>query len=59
MSTIVETAGTVIHGKNLSLKLWAEAVNYAVFTLNQTGTSSVPGKSPAEFWFGRKIKVNN
>lgn len=57
MRTVVEAARSVIHGMNLNQNLWAEAINYAVFTLNQTGTSSVKGKSPAELWFGRKIDV--
>lgn len=57
MRTIVESARSVIHAKNLDENLWAEAVNYAVFTINQTGTSTSKGKSPAELWFGRKMDV--
>lgn len=29
-----------------------------VFTLNQTGTSTVENKSPADLWFERKLNVN-
>lgn len=57
MRTVVEAARSVIHCKNLNENLWAEAVNYAVFTLNQTGTSSCKGKVPAELWFGRKMSI--
>lgn len=57
MRTVVEAARSGIHAKDLNEKLWAEAVNYAVFTINQTGTSTVEGKSLAELWFGRKIDV--
>lgn len=57
MRTVVESARSAIHAHNLNENLWAEAVNYAVFTLNQTGTSSLKGDSPAEFWFGRKIDI--
>lgn len=57
MRTIVESARSAIHTKDLSESLWAEAVNYAVFTINQTGKSSVNGKSPADLWFGRRIDV--
>lgn len=58
MRTIVESACSAIHTQDLNKNLWAEAINYAVFTINQTGTSSVNGKSPAELWFGRKLNVN-
>lgn len=57
MRTVVEAARSVIHARNLNENLWGEAVNYVVFTLNQTGTSSVKGKSPADLWFGRRIDV--
>lgn len=58
MRTVVESARSAIHAKGLNENLWAEAVNYAVFTINQTGTSTVEGKSPAELWFGRKLDVS-
>jgi Reverse transcriptase (RNA-dependent DNA polymerase)./Integrase core domain. len=57
MRTVVEAARSVIHAKDLNENLWAEAVNYVVFTINQTGTSSIKGRSPAELWFGRRVKV--
>ena len=57
MRTVVESARSAIHAEGLDENLWAEAVNYAVFTLNQTGTSSLKGKSPAELWFGRRVDV--
>ena len=47
MRTIVEAARTALHAQNLNENLWAEAVNYAVVTINQTGTSTVVDKSPA------------
>lgn len=59
MRTVVEAARSAIHAKDLEENLWAEAVNYAVFTINQTGTSSVKGRSPAELWFGRRVKVSS
>lgn len=57
MRTVVESARSAIHARDLNENLWAEAVNYAVFTINQTGTSSCEGKSPAELWFGRKMDI--
>lgn len=58
MRTIVEAARAMIHADSLDEILWAEAMNHAIFTINQTGTSNVPGKSPAELWFGRKMKID-
>lgn len=58
MRTIVEAARAAIHADGLDERLWAEAMNHAIFTINQTGTSNVPGKSPAELWFGRKMEID-
>lgn len=58
MRTIVEATRTLIHSNGLDKRLWAEAANYAVFTINQTGTSSVEGKSPAQLWFGRQVDIS-
>ena len=30
-----------------------------LFTINQTGTSSVAGKSPADLWFGRRVSLHS
>ncbi|CAB3251284.1 unnamed protein product [Arctia plantaginis] len=57
MRTIVEAAKAEIQADCLDERLWAEAMNHAICTINQTGTSNVPGKSPAELWFGRKMKI--
>ena len=53
--TLVESARTMLHSKNLPLKLWAEAVNTSVYILNRTGTSLVKGKSPYELWFDKEV----
>lgn len=57
MRTVVESARSAIHGRKLNENLWAEAVNYAVFTLNQSGTSTLSGKSPADLWYGRRLDL--
>lgn len=57
MRTVVEAARSAIHAEGLNENLWAEAVNYAVFTLNQSGTSSCKGKTPADFWLGKKMSI--
>lgn len=58
MRTIKEAAVSALLATNLDSKLWAEAIYYAVFTINQTGTSTVKGKTPAELWYGRQIDLN-
>lgn len=58
MRTIVEAARSEIHANNLNKNLWAEAILYSVFTINQTGKSSVKDKTPAELWFGRQMDPN-
>lgn len=51
--TIVEALRTMLHARRLNKSLWAEAANTAVYVMNRTGTSSVPGKTPCELWFGK------
>lgn len=51
--TVVEAARSMLYAKNMDLRLWAEAVHTAVYILNRTGTSSVPGKTPFELWHGK------
>lgn len=58
MRTIVESARTMIHAKEMHLKFWAEAVNSAVHVLNRTGTSTVPDTSPYELWYGKRPKID-
>lgn len=59
MRTIMEAARTMIHDKDLSPKLWAEAVNCAVFVLNRSGTSTVKGSTPFELWYGQKADIQH
>ena len=48
--TVVELARSILYAKGLPKKLWAEAVNYVVYTLNNSGPSSQAGKTPIELW---------
>lgn len=58
--TLVECARSMIHTKDLPLKLWAEAVNSVAYVLNRTGATSIEGKTPAELWFERDgININH
>lgn len=58
MRTIVEASRTMIHGNNLSLNYWGEAVSNAVYTLNRTGKSPQKDKSPYELWFGKPTDIS-
>lgn len=59
MRTIVESARTMLNGKNLEKELWAEAINTAVFILNRAGTSPVHNKTPYELWCKKTLTLNN
>lgn len=59
MRTIVEAARSMIHAKGINSRLWAEAVNSAVFILNRTGTSTIKHKTPYELWYGKSIEIND
>jgi transposase InsO family protein len=57
---IFQKARTVIHAKSLPLRLWAEAINTAVYLMNRTGSSSIPeGKTPYELWIGLKPNLKH
>ena len=57
--TLVESAWCVLQHARLSNVFWAEAVNTAVYVLNQAPTSIVKGKTPQEAWSGKKPTVEH
>ncbi len=58
--TLVEGARTILYSnKSLPLGLWAEAVNYVVYVLNRTLSSTRLTKTPYESWFNRKPDLSN
>lgn len=57
--TIMEAARSMIHAKDLSPKLWAEAAHSAVYILNRTGTSTVKDVTPYELWYGKKAQFDH
>lgn len=57
--TIVESARTMIHAKNLPLSLWAEAVNTAIYVLNRTTSSRNSNATPYEIWVGKKPSLSH
>lgn len=57
--TIVESARSMLYARDVSLELWAEAVNCAVYLLNRTSSSQTPKKTPYELWNGIKPHVGH
>lgn len=49
----------MIHEKNLPKKLWAEAINTAVYVLNRTRKSHEEGRSPFEVWTGKTFDIRD
>ena len=49
-------ASTSLIASHLPLQFWAEAMNYACFTINRTHTSAT-GTTPFERWYGVKPKL--
>lgn len=58
MRTVVESARTMIYAKNMDLMFWAESVNFAVYVLNCTGTSSVVDQTPYDLWHEKTANVD-
>lgn len=59
MRTIFEAARSMLYAKELNVKLWAEAVNTAVYILNRTGTSTEKNKTPFELWHNKEASVDS
>lgn len=57
--TITESARTMLIEAKLDPKLWAEAVNTAVYVRNRTINKSDTTKTPYEKWCGIKPNVKN
>ena len=58
--TIIESARTMLHAKELPKTLWAEACNTAVYLMNRAGSSSARnGATPYEGWMGIKPNLKH
>ena len=57
--TVMEMARSLLHAKDLPLKLWAEAINIAVYLLNRTINSQLGLITPYESWFGTKPSIKH
>lgn len=56
---VVELARSMFSVSELSKSFWAHACDTAVFLINRTGKSSVPGKTPRELWTGKTFDSFN
>lgn len=56
--TLVEGMRTMIHARNLPLKLWAEGIFTAAYVINRTRMSLQRPKPPYEQWFNREAKLD-
>ena len=52
--TLCEKAKAMLAEAKLPKFLWSEAVRTAAFLTNRTATVTLPDKTPAEVWFGKK-----
>lgn len=59
MRTLVETVLSIMVGKDLPKKLWAEAVNITAYVLNRVSKEELENKSPYEMWQGRKASIKH
>lgn len=58
MQTIMDAVRSMLHSSKLEKRFWAEAAAAAVFTLNVTGTSGDPTRTPAEVWCGKSADLS-
>lgn len=51
--TLVEAARAVLAAKGMKKEFWAEAINFATYVLNYTGTSSEKHLTPYQVWYNK------
>lgn len=59
MRSIMETARTMLYAKDIPLKMWAEAVNCAIYLLNRNTSSQTGDVTPFELWHGVKPNLQH
>ena len=57
--TIMDRVRTILIESQLPLSLWAEAVEYAIYTKNRSPTAVIKGKTPYEVFWGEKPDISN
>lgn len=54
MRTTMESARSMLYSRDISLNLWAEAVNCSIYLLNRSSSTQTKNVSPYELWNGEK-----
>lgn len=54
---IVAMARGITKEMNMPFELWGEAVRHSVYLLNRLPVRALLGKTPYEFWKGKKSDV--
>jgi len=57
--TLVESARSMLHARNLPLELWAEAINTSAYVLNRCISKQLNNISPYEAWYNKKPTLNH
>lgn len=57
--TVLESAKSMMHSRNVPRYLWAEAANTAVYVKNRTASDTLDGSTPFQKWFGEKLSVKH
>lgn len=57
--TVMDRVRTILIESRLPLSLWAEAVDYAIYTKNRSPTAAIKGKTPYEVFWGSKPDISN
>lgn len=57
--TVMESARSMLHSRDVPQYLWAEAVNTAVYLLNRTPNSLCMDKTPYEKWMGKRPSLSH
>lgn len=57
--TLMETARTMLHAKNLPKTLWGTAINTACYIRNRCPTSFLENKTPYEAWTNEKPDISH
>lgn len=59
LSTIMESARSMLYAKDIPVNLWAEAVSCAVYLLNRRSSTQTVNVSPYELWFQTKPSLKH
>ena len=57
--TLMDHVHTILIESQLPLSLWAEAVEYSIYTKNRSPTAAIKDKTPYEAFWGKKPDISN